>query len=672
MRVQSNKINNLVTQRYQNLSPYNVTYSFFAGSYLEPLMNPTYEETTLTLESYFNEKSRQNNEKSYKQQYRNHVSTLNSFLASIGKTEASRVGAELSAQFDRSLSNYLSVLTVSSRSKNDRRAHLRLIKKIYEKSNHQNSNAKRTTDLSTALRMAIARTELAPKTIARRAGLSTSAMQRWLAGSLPNVNGIPTLRRLEKELGLERDSLVSLVSGSKPSPDALPVVAIAHRQKMSKVQREGRYVLRLNDLSPDFQNEWRALLEYKTTPMPLLERQARGSWRCIPADTYPKVHTTSICRGMVCPTASFVLLFVRKLLTLTLRHQEHGGLIDDIADANAQTLAWLALPAALSCYIDYVASRSNGVMHNGISVASSAFASLLRPKTGFLWQQPKLRNKLPERFRPESDDEWRRLCEHSHKMLRNVIQKSKGKSRIPFDPIASLLVLDNSLQPILDAISRLDSEAATAPPGSLSQALAKRDALLLSFILSNPLRSRTLMSLTWSEHGASNIRGSSRAGWRVHIPSHQLKNGEFQCDTEYSAKISILVMDRIDEYLHEYRNTILQGKECKYFFVSTKSMEMWATLPKRVLFLTKRLIPGSPGFGPQAFRHIVATDWLKTHPNDFLAVAELLNDNIETVMKNYSHLKRESSFARYDNHLAKLIKATSTNEKRKPDIRFQD
>lgn len=56
-----------------------------------------------------------------------------------------------------------------------------------------------------------------------------------------------------------------------------------------------------------------------------------------------------------------------------------------------------------------------------------------------------------------------------------------------------------------------------------------------------------------------------------------------------------------------------------------------------------------------AFRHLVATDWLTAHPNDYLTVAQLLNDELDTVIKNYAHLKRDKSFLRYEDHLSSIL-----------------
>lgn len=55
-------------------------------------------------------------------------------------------------------------------------------------------------------------------------------------------------------------------------------------------------------------------------------------------------------------------------------------------------------------------------------------------------------------------------------------------------------------------------------------------------------------------------------------------------------------------------------------------------------------------------RHIVATDWLTHHPDDYLTVAELLNDSLTVVIQEYAHLKKDAAFSRYESHVDKRKK----------------
>ena len=60
-------------------------------------------------------------------------------------------------------------------------------------------------------------------------------------------------------------------------------------------------------------------------------------------------------------------------------------------------------------------------------------------------------------------------------------------------------------------------------------------------------------------------------------------------------------------------------------------------LSTRLMLVTRGLRVDKPGFGAHAFRHIVATDYLKRFPGAFKLVSELLCDRLETVMKEYGH-----------------------------------
>jgi integrase len=44
------------------------------------------------------------------------------------------------------------------------------------------------------------------------------------------------------------------------------------------------------------------------------------------------------------------------------------------------------------------------------------------------------------------------------------------------------------------------------------------------------------------------------------------------------------------------------------------------------------------GFRTHAFRHIVATAWLKAYPRDYFRVATLLHDSLDVVIKTCGHI----------------------------------
>lgn len=636
---------------------FKVTSHVVASSYMELFeVNLTYDELDdlLQAEILGVQAGNQAPPANALQQLRNFRTSLNGFLASVGKTTASRVGNELTSGFDGALNGYLDVLDVAATTKRDRRSHLKRYRALYQaqRANNEKSRPKRVTTLSETLRAAIARTDMAPKTFARKVGVSVSAVQRYLAGALPNRRGIPGLRRMEVELGLERDSLISLVKFDEVANEAGKARDSEFSQRLAE-RTADRYFLPLDYLGPAFKQEWRELLAYKTSISPELERSAKGVWRCIPAATTTIDSAWVMVGNAVCPAAEMVLDRMRALFGFLVRPIESGG--HGMFSGTVQTLAWLAVPSATNGYLEFLTQRSAGLVHLGQANFARFVASMVRPETGYLRQCPELRFALPSHIQPPTEDGWQRLCDEAYKHARQWIQRAKDMSREPDAPIAALLALDAPLKPVLEAIERINLRAAAAPSGGISQARHKRDALLFAFVISNPLRLRTLQSLTWSPDNTGAVYKTT-TGWRVRLTRAMLKNGHGKAGKRYDVAVAPWVGEMLEAYVEEYRTTILGASESAYLFVNNRYGRMWSEMSRHVRRLTEQHVKGTTGFSLHAFRHLVATDLLKRHPNSFITAAELLNDSLETVMRCYAHLKRDDSFAIHHQYLEGLLR----------------
>lgn len=649
--------NHLENYRYGLTSLHNVaqvTTSLIppASSSWELTVNLTYEQLNLSLQHHFGVADGRTGQTSAMQQYRNHVSTLHAFLAFVGKTLDARVGVELGSGFDAALRAYLGQLEVAPRTVRDRRSHLRLARRLHQDATQSLRPLAPPTSLSLELRAAVSKTGLAPKTLSKQVGVSPSALQRWLNGALPNRRGIPTLRRLEARLGLSRDHLVTLLREDRPADD-VAVQPIEYRER-SRGLRQTALTLKALELSSSFISEWWSLYEYKTSAMPALERHPRGVWRSIPVALAGPVSPFAVRASMACPTAKISFEQLRSFFAvLNKLPYSDGGLPAE--HECSQTLALCAHPLALSTYLDYLTQRSGGLRHRTHRNFCALVASLLRPGTGFLWQQPEYRHRLPQALQPPDVEGWQRMCERSQRLLQDYKRTATDVSRDPKAPIAELLELKQPLTPILAAIQRIEQAAAEAPPGGVTEAQLRRDALLMSMLLSNPLRVRAFITMTWKSDGTGMLRGSSASGWRIHLQPHHLKNGAGRAGKDYAVRVAKWVQPRLEAYLEEYRATLLRGQTSPYLFVSSHGPHKWLSMPMHLAKLTANYIPGSPGFGPHAVRHLVATDWLQQHPNDYLTVAELLNDKLETVLTSYAHLKRDVSFSRYEEHIHTLL-----------------
>lgn len=138
-----------------------------------------------------------------------------------------------------------------------------------------------------------------------------------------------------------------------------------------------------------------------------------------------------------------------------------------------------------------------------------------------------------------------------------------------------------------------------------------------------------------------------------------LKNGRGKAGKNYDVAVSNSVGEMIDEYVEEYRATLLEHAKSKYFFVSNKRGKPWKDMSRHVSRLTQRHVAGTDGFGLHAFRHLVATDLLKRCPNAFVTAAVLLNDSVEIVMRSYVHLQRDDSFVLHHKYLEGLCQKSN-------------
>jgi integrase len=231
-------------------------------------------------------------------------------------------------------------------------------------------------------------------------------------------------------------------------------------------------------------------------------------------------------------------------------------------------------------------------------------------------------------------------------------------SRKPNEPIQQLLNLSEPLAPVVRAVARIDQLAAESAPGSVDEALHKRDALLLSMLMANPLRARNFHLMSWSEDGNGSLYRRENGQWRLRFVADDFKNMTHAAQTDYDAPLPAALNERIEEYLVEFRPRLTKDTpNCKVLFPTQKG-KIWATLGQHFQKLTSRHIPETPGFGPHAVRHLVATDWLRKHPNDFLTAAMLLHDKLETVLRNYAHLRQDDAFTRFEAHLDAVSRAT--------------
>jgi hypothetical protein len=596
--------------------------------------------------------------KNSKQQLANYTTTLNSYLAFIGKTTDSPVGPELSILFEDTCRRYCDSLGLSRRTMLDRRSHLNKWRKAAEALRTEDGSqgpagSPQSSDFHELLRIAVAQTGQSTKGLAREVEMSFTTLGRWLRGAVPNTRARPSIHRLEKALGMRRGQLSEALSKLDKSSEPAQIEAqpIVYREELaSRLKRP--YFLPARDFSLELLAEVKTFYEYKTVRRPALKRSKGGKWAVYPSSQRPDQPTVPFAPNTVCVTYGMFTAMLSSYLGYICLAPAEGGM--GRTRSEAQTIAWLAVPDAIEGFMTFLKARSNGLTHGGHDRIARQIRSLVQPATGYLTQQPGFAESLPSDVRPE---DWDRMCAEARVTVTEWGNDAVDISRDPSDPIAGLLALDDPLEPVIQAVSELDRLALAAPDGGYDEAGHKRDALLLSMLLVNPLRLRNYVSMSIFQNRAGYIYLSG-SQYRISIAKAGFKNGKSQGVQNYDVGIPAFLTARIAEYLEVYRTVLVgKNKDVGVLFPSRRSGRTYPKLGRHIHKLTKRLIPGCPGAGPHAFRHLVATVWLTKNPGDYLTVAELLNDRLATVMKHYAHLNKDDSLSRYASQLEGLFKS---------------
>lgn len=656
------KINRLWTFRYSvtELRNENILQGLLTSRHtvgLSPPMSCTYE----TLIGEHTNKLAQAG--SSTQVIRNHRTALRKWLDGQKMSEQNFVGPEFDENFESAVLLHLEYCGLNTRSAADRRSILRSWKFSFDnmlkgkdaKPQRERRSAKSPPSylapFEQTLRAALAEKKLSPKVAARLSGTSISAMGRWTRGALPNSRSIANFSALENLLELPAGRLLNAFKESLAQQQ--PAYPNEYRRTLG-ARVKSKYRLPLRECSSSLLAEWQDLLRYKTSPTSGdLLRSPKGRWSTVNAafSAIPQVPHLMVGTQVV-PTADVQWGQFMGFLGYLRLPVTQGGLGRSLEEV--QTISWLVVPEVAEGYLNFMMNRAGGKRHTGMSSFCAFVCSLTNPKHGYLTQQPQLLSALPADV--VGSRRWENLCSLAHSTALAWKRDCTDKSRSPAETIQYFLDHDKPLQPIVDAMRALRDAGDRCVNNSREELLARRDELILALFLANPLRLQNWMTMRYVSDNSGDIRRRGDGSWRLQLNGNRFKNRSTKARETYSVGIAKWVTPLFDEYVHRVRPALMKEVQVAHeVLLVTDEGKPMTYLGRRVFELTKRHVPKSGGIGPQAFRHLVATSWLMEFPNDFVTVAELLNDTLDVVMRNYSHMKKDVAFSRHDGFVQSLI-----------------
>lgn len=602
---------------------------------------------------------------------RNKLSALNTYMMFLRLGDTDLIGSELGSDFDREIMRLCDMMRAKGRSARtieDRCGFLVLWREIA-------TRLSKTDTLpdcfDAALKAAIEARGVSFNSLSRATGIGSVAIADWASGKRrPARDVFNQITKLEDGLILPAGTLtkrLGFVIERYQVSKAARHQTNAQTAYGKRLRSQYHSTVRLRYLKSPHKNvriEWARLIEHKVNEF-RPRASTHDTWRVKPEKrSGSKASWASTCAiGRVAAADAAWAYLSRYLSWLCLCEKDGGG---GIPEERISTLAWVLKSDLMQRCLGWVRMRSGGILHRGQVQMLNYSCMLLRPDTGWLWLNPQIARSFDAVDSPLnvdlatiSDSElkavWQAECGRvwrTYKTQGENLSRSKNlkMGRDPREPIADILQLSRPLSVLMSMLATLKQNP---PPIQCfkTRAVWLRDVLLLSFLTANPLRVQHFSTMTYRGDRTGNLY-KSEGVWHYRALSEEFKNGP----GDYDVKLPPYVGIAIDQYLEQGRPHLL-GADTEYLFRPAKcgpqttttdatgtELPEWASLwtsdaiSIRVRLITRGLRNGLPGFGPHAIRHIVATDYLKRYPGAYKLVAHLLNDTLETVIKEYGHV----------------------------------
>lgn len=589
-------------------------------------------------------------------------SALNGFLCELEISWDDEIRATLRDEFAKLLDVHLSHLPDQGRPPSfikNRKHLLTRWHKIVRALDHDRSSVNgELTPLQDALKKLIGNASI--RSIARAASVPVPSLRRWLDGQVPQPSKAFYLSRLEEHFELDSRQLMNLLPvriGARPlTPGVDSGPPNKYRSDLSWKVRK-RYRLTSKTTPEHVRKEWIGLLRHKTglsgiassvsgllkttskLSNALHKGDSRKTWRTRNADPFDVQHHNAwyhILDGLWIPTADRCFNEMASYLGWATYTPDDGG---RGMTPDRLTLGLFADKTLLMLHLEWLIERA-GTIHGGAGFFVRCAAMLCHPATGYLVTRP----DIGQRMGFPSADAWREHLAGVQRWLRKEIEpklvaahKVNGRSRDQEKTIGPILAMARPLDALAHIVKKL--EASLSSTDGLDEQRAARDVMLVSLLISNPLRALNLKRLTYLPDNTGHLRQTAEGGWKLFIPRFEFKNIHGAAkNRDYDMEIDPAVWPFISRYLRTYRPMFGLNRP-ELVFVSEKNpAREWKGLNKRFREITRTLLRGSGGIGPHSVRNMYATQVIKQTKGDYIAAAEALHDEPETVKENYWHL----------------------------------
>lgn len=626
-------------------------------------------------------------------QVQNHLTALKAWMSWKGLSQGSTVGGEFAGNFGGELERHRAYLKVKLHNRRGKavkglaestiKNRLSILGQWRASWKEMAASAdgalKGRRSILEALKYLVERSGKTPWGFARAVGVPAKTFRLWYLGEI-NPSGreetVEAFRAMERYGGLKDGELTSLIKPTfgvhQLTGAELPRSKFALRQQRATSEK-----YTLSQFPPRLQAEFDGWFDLMTAPLEPDDFRRNGCWF-----VDPEIHECSTAVRYKLSLASFfgyLCLPVEGRRFPVPKRKKGGAIKAEEAEVeytvvcgegfnqDCLTLALMGDVALVRRYLEFMRKRAGGSYNQDTTHFLDTCCALLRKETGYVRQHPEYGERLPS---PVANRRWNKWCDSAHARFRKLIQELKKNGHVTQtrdveEPIDFIL---RDAHPVRYLYKLADSVEENLPPESAAKyqrAMAYRDMFLVRFLTANPLRIKHFAQMTWRTDNTGNLYRREDGSWWLRFPKEVFKNRR-SLKKKYEAMLPPSLWTYVGTYLVKYRPLLLGALNCDYVFrpgprggsfkhKTGDSEPMLASSLSKILRNYARKLLNCMGFGPHAYRHIVATDYLKNNPDGLRIAASILHDRPETILKYYGHAQHSDYFRHWiDYHEAQL------------------
>lgn len=578
------------------------------------------------------------------QEIKNHRSVFRQWLILFNKTER-----DIATEFDSIDDNLKRFINEKGYSENSIPSRRYWLKNFYNKYVKLKFHSNPPSSFHDRLSYYIKLSGMSQTAFAKKIGVTQQTINAWCLGSRrPHKSQRDKIKKIEKVLGCAKNTLIETIKywyGDGSHNEIKPGKTTF--SELQSLRYKSKYGLNYLNWPRKVKEQWKGLKKHHTEQKsPLLPRHKWAVW---------DKPSTILSRRRF-----FEFFF--GFLTLP---KKKGGLGFKKCDLDIRLMAYASEDGSLTYFdpfIDFLKSRTicsqwpEGVYTKSVKRDLKALAVFIHSKNGYFVNAPEL-NLLTV-----NGLSWKENCS---KAMDRVVSLLEGTTfvqiRDPEEPVDFIIDDQYPMRYLRLLVKNLE----VALPPKIKKSYDRRVAnwyFTCAFLSAVPLRASMVANMKLDK----NLYRDAKGLWRVKFEAQDFKNTKGAAkDRKYDIICPYWLQPIIDQYLG-WRKLFPGGGvtedgqyECEYVIrpAVNNGVRRANDLPvdkhtiyKWCIMATSLYILGCSGFGPHAWRHIIATDWIKNNPAGFQIAAQILHDRYETVKASYEHLDTSDWTAHFNQY----------------------